>query len=917
MALSGFGRFRRARYLLVALSIGLCVATVVIDVVTPRGFAGGIFPYFLVIVLSFWMPWRQAPFAVALAATVFSLVGYLLSTGGIQWLIITNRGMLSVAFWIMAFLIYRLKLSEEKLFRQQHGLEERVADRTAELAARNEQLRAEIEERENTEAALRLRERAIEASESGILICDARQEDLPIIYANPAIQRMFGYSLAEILGRNPRFMQGSDREQVGLDKIREALRERQPVHTILWNARKDGSRFQTEIRIAPVRDERGTVTHFVGLCDDVTEVKRQERALRHSEARLGLILDAVTEGHWEWNIESEKEVWSDGTFRVFGYKPGSVEPGRKLLRQILHPDDQTRVRAAIKAHLERNEPYRLEIRAKRADGKCVWVETAGQAIRDESGRPLRMIGALRDITERKLAEVRLKDAIESLTEGFALFDAEDRLVLWNSRYHEIYGMGPELASVGASFETQIRESAERGVIEEAIGREEEWVEERVATHRDPKAPLIQRLADGRVLQISERRTSTGDVVGVWTDITELIRREEQLRRAQRMESIGQLTGGIAHDFNNLLMVLTGNLEALEDRVGAEEAARRNLGQARKAVTMGTQLTQRLLAFSGRQPLKPALIDLNSIVLSMEDLLQRSLGETIAVTKKLSAEPVTTIADPGQVEDSLLNLAVNARDAMPDGGTLTIQTGTIDVTAPASLKSPALAPGIYVYLRVSDTGTGMPEDILENAVEPFFTTKEKGTGSGLGLSMVFGFASESGGHLDLASQSGKGSTITLYLPHRGGNVAAEPPSGPAKLPRSSAHELILVVEDDEDVRSVTLEHLVSLGYRVLEAEDGPSALALLKTTSEVDLLFTDIVMPGGLNGWQLAAAVRKAYPEIKIVMTSGYPEDPSKRSESERAYTDDLPILQKPFSLSVLARQIRASLDGDGAGPAGA
>ncbi len=385
------------------------------------------------------------------------------------------------------------------------------------------------------------------------------------------------------------------------------------------------------------------------------------------------------------------------------------------------------------------------------------------------------------------------------------------------------------------------------------------------------------------------------------DITREKQVEAELRQAQKMEAIGQLTGGVAHDFNNLLGVIIGNVEflldALQDRPDETDLAREILTSA----LGGADLTRRLLAFARRQTLQPRRVDLNAYLPNHVAFLRRVLGETIRITLTFAADLWPTRADPSQVGDALLNLAINARDAMPRGGQVTIETANARVDA---AEDGGMAAGDYIVLAVTDTGVGMAPAVLDRVVEPFFTTKESGVGSGLGLSMIYGFARQSGGHLRIESKPGHGTTVRLYLPrarHEAGDDSdlVDDPS----LPRGD--ELILLVDDNPELRAVGRRHLMSLGYRVTEAEDGPAALALLRGTDHYDLLFTDIAMPHGITGYQLAASARQLLPGLKVLFTTGY-DGPETRTEPARPASGAM--ICKPYRKGDLAVTMRAVLE---------
>ena len=386
--------------------------------------------------------------------------------------------------------------------------------------------------------------------------------------------------------------------------------------------------------------------------------------------------------------------------------------------------------------------------------------------------------------------------------------------------------------------------------------------------------------------------------------------QQRLAQAQKMEGIGHLTGGVAHDFNNLLTIIIGNLETLQrvaqDGRADPERLTRLAANAMRGAERAAALTQRLLAFSRQQPLQPKVLDVSKLVAGMSDLLRRSLGEQISIETVLAGGIGRVHVDPNQLEVAILNLAVNARDAMPNGGKLTIETANAHVDEAYAASQVDIAPGQYVAIRVTDTGTGMPGDVIERAFEPFFTTKDVGAGTGLGLSQVYGFVKQSGGHVKISSELGKGTTVELFLPRLHAAADEDPATmqhSPA--PRSRTSEMILVVEDDEAVRSHTLESLHDLGYRTLAASNGRIALALLREHSEIQLLFTDVVLPDGMNGQQLAEEAKRQRPELKVLMTTGY----ARNAILQHGQVEpSVQLITKPFSYAALAAKIRSVLD---------
>ena len=381
--------------------------------------------------------------------------------------------------------------------------------------------------------------------------------------------------------------------------------------------------------------------------------------------------------------------------------------------------------------------------------------------------------------------------------------------------------------------------------------------------------------------------------------SEVRRREatqKQLVRAQRMEAFGQLTGGIAHDFNNLLTVIGGNLELLQDQVTGEKPGRQ-FKRALEAVGMGARLTQRLLTFARRSNLEPEVLNLNDQVISMIDLLRRTLGETITISSVLATGLGRVRADASEVENAILNLAINARDAMPAGGRLVIETANaeIDESFAALIQGDRPAPGRYIRLSVADTGTGMTPEVLAKAFEPFFTTKEHGRGTGLGLATIYGFARQSGGYATIYSEAGFGTTVSIYLP-RSEQPSAKMEQAVPRFP-AAGQKRILAVEDNPDVRDVTIQRLEKLGYQVQACGSGPAAVELLKADPAIDLVFSDIMMAGGMSGYDLAGWVRANLPTVKVLLTSGFPDQLAERAGGPAG---GLKVLQKPYTIADLA-----------------
>jgi PAS domain S-box-containing protein len=434
-------------------------------------------------------------------------------------------------------------------------------------------------------------------------------------------------------------------------------------------------------------------------------------------------------------------------------------------------------------------------------------------------------------------------------------------------------------------------AAEAAVAIDNVRLSQEWrreIEERKRTQEDLAA--LNATLEQQVVERTQK----------------LAAQEEALRHAQKMEAIGQLTGGVAHDFNNLLQIIIGNLETLNKNLPADSGRlQRAASNAMNGAKRASVLTQRLLAFARRQPLAPKPMDINGLVTGMSDLLFRALGETISVETVMAAGLWRVEVDANELEAAILNLAVNARDAMPSGGRLTIETSNAHIDHAYAQEHIEVAPGQYVAIAVSDTGVGMDAPTIAKAFEPFFTTKPIGKGTGLGLSQVYGFVKQSGGHVKIYSEPGHGTTVKLYLPRWNGVVAADEVNESVPVPKGDNEEVILVVEDDNDVRAHSVELLRELGYRVLEAHDGPAALRLLEGRHRVDLLFTDVVLPGGMTGAQVASFAKAARPAIKVLFTTGY----ARNAIIHHGRLDKgVELISKPFTRTDLAARVRDILD---------
>ena len=505
-------------------------------------------------------------------------------------------------------------------------------------------------------------------------------------------------------------------------------------------------------------------------------------------------------------------------------------------------------------------------------------------------------------TEQRLLALRLRTSLDSLSQGLAVFSAERLLTNWNECFQVLLDLPAAMVRAGTPYAALYDHvAAEAGPLLES--------EDQVRHGRGQPGEVVvyeRRRADGHELEVRRTAMPDGGFVLTISDMTKRAQAEAVLRESQKMQAIGQLTGGIAHDFNNLLTVVLGNLEFIRSKPSDEQRLQARLERAMWAAQRGASLTRQLLAFARKQPLAPAALDLAAIVPELVPLLRRTLGEHIEVRYVDAAGLWPAMADPAQLESAVLNLALNARDAMPGGGRLTIELANKVLDTEYAARHVEVVPGDYTMLAVSDTGHGMTPDVIARVFEPFFTTKADGKGTGLGMAMVFGFVKQSGGHVKIYSEPGEGTTVRIYLPRALRAPAAVPRSaGPVELPRGSA--TVLVVEDEPGVREIAVAILRDLGYRVLEATDGDEALLLFGAhATGVDLLLTDVVLPGRIRGRELAERITAIRPEVSVLYMSGYTEN----SIVHNGRLDDgVHLISKPFQREQLARKVAELLAG--------
>ncbi|MCP5155560.1 MAG: PAS-domain containing protein [Ectothiorhodospiraceae bacterium] len=669
----------------------------------------------------------------------------------------------------------------------------------------------------------------------------------------------------------------------------------------------------------------------VGTCDPFEyRVRRADGALmrlrqaeaveRGSDGRALRILGTIQEtggpppsnrfgGGFTATVTGELVALAPALADLLGYHP-RVLVGRTLDTLHRRPEDWSH-------HLQSllggdSEVVEYEASLCGAKGAEVWAVISLRLRRGAKGDLIGIDGQAHDISDRKRAEAArresemlLREGLEAMPVGFAIFGPDERLELCNERYRAAFPLNRELVVPGVRFEDLVRPSAQTLAERLGFADGEAYLRWRMESFRSPSPrPWHYQQSTGRWIETWTCRASSGRFISIRADITERKTLEQQLMQAQKMEAIGQLTGGIAHDFNNLLAVILGNAELLALGRGKVEAKASTIMQA---VARGSELTQRLLAFSRMQHLRPRPVDLGELVESMQALLGRTLGEGIVVSTEIDPDRWGTVADSGQVETALLNLANNARQAMPEGGTVLIRCRNQRLDVDHLGTDWDVEPGEYVVLSVSDTGVGMDPATRKRAFDPFFTTRPVGEGSGLGLSMVYGFARQSGGYAVIESALGAGTTVSIYLPRvEPSGDASEKPPAPAIADAEVSPDArrVLLVEDQVGLRGLVRDMLEIIGYVVSDVGDAAEARAVLAASAAFDLVLSDVVLPGEETGVDLARWLRAEHPELEVVLMSGYSED--HIYENERGPIEPV-LLRKPFTIHELERELERVL----------
>jgi PAS domain S-box-containing protein len=767
----------------------------------------------------------------------------------------------------------------------------------------------DISERRRAEQALREREEVlrslVETSQDWIWSTDVEGRHS---YCNPAIEKILGYPPERFTERPALdFMHEDDREVMQgklAQWIEQGIGWRNEL--IRWRHR-DGSVRYLESSAVPIKSEDGQLQGFRGIDRDITERLRTEQALRESEERFRTLVSNIPGVSYRCSNDAHRtmEYISDEVQTLTGYPPSDFLGNRvRSFASVIHPDDRQMVESTTGDGVHRQEPYSLEYRIVRADAQVRWVFEKGQGVFDDDGETRCLDGVIIDVTERQRSEAereRLLSAIEQSGEVIFITDVSGAIQYVNPAFErttgysreEALGQNPRILKSGAQDQEYYRN------LWQTLTSGKTW-----------QGRFINRRKDGThyteeatISPVCDKSGNIVSYVAVKSDITQMLALEEQYRQAQKMEAIGQLTGGVAHDFNNILQAIIGfNSIALED-LDKKHPQRDALTEVAKAADRAATLVRQLLAFSRRQIMRPEDLDLNRVVSGLLKMLKRVIGEHIRIELVQGHRLGKVHADRGMVEQAVMNLCVNARDAMPNGGTLSIETQNVLIGADYCASHPWAKPGRFLLLSVTDTGRGMDRGTIEHIFEPFFTTKEEGHGTGLGLATVYGIVKQHDGMITAYSEPGKGSTFKVYLPLC--EVEAESVGSMIEGAAVGGSETILVAEDDEMVCDLAMKILERVGYRVLTASNGNQAMELFeKRGDEIDLALLDVVMPG-LGGREVHEQMIAARPELKVLFTSGYTEN---AVHTNFVLDQGLTLIQKPYSPDDLLRAVRSVLE---------
>ncbi len=764
---------------------------------------------------------------------------------------------------------------------------------------------ADITRRKRAEEQLRLLQTCIARINDIVIITEVSPVDgggPRVVYVNDAFEERMGYRREVILGKTPRLLRDPETSEESRACV-EALARGESVRAEIMNRSRSGEELWSEANIVPVANVAGRYTHWVAIERDITERRRAVALLQASEARFRMLSRATNDAVWDWDLATGTLWWNEGFEALCGLRRPEVEPTMDAWYARLHPEDREPVESSVRRAIEGGaEGWSCAFRIRGGDDSHAYVLARGHVIRDAAGKAVRMIGGMTDLTERKRVEERLAEQaalLDAAHEAILVQDLEERIIYWNKGAERAYGwtaaeaLGRHPAELfGVPRENT--DAARRRLFEQG-----EW-----------NGEVPKRTKAGQEIVVEVRWTLVRDAAGqpksvlaIHTDITERKKLEQQFLRAQRMESIGTLAGGIAHDLNNLLAPITMGVDLL--RLDIEDPhCRMVIDNIERSARRGANLVKQVLSFARGVEGTRVPLQLRHILGEMKSIVGNTFPKNIALVSEVPRDLWPVIGDPTQLNQVLLNLCVNARDAMPDGGQLTLRAANVVVDEQYAVMNRGVAAGRYVAVEVIDNGCGIPRELHDRIFEPFFTTKEVGKGTGLGLSTVLGIVRSHGGFVNVSSEPGKGSVFKLHLPAQPAAVTGGSASPfPSELPRGNG-ELILVVDDEGSIREITRQTLEAFGYRVVTAEDGAQAIALYaQHQREVALVLTDMMMPV-MDGPALIAALHRMDPRLGVIAASGLNGGGNVATAASAGVREFLP---KPYSADTMLTTIRRVL----------
>jgi PAS domain S-box-containing protein len=737
-------------------------------------------------------------------------------------------------------------------------------------------------------------------------------ETLTFLTINDAAIREYGYAREEFLAMNVTdILPAQDRARF-IEHLKKSPEQR--AREKVWRHRKKNATvIFAEINAHSIHyDGRNAA---LVLVHDVTHSRLAEEALRRSEERFQLVARATNDAIWDWNLPKNEVWWNEGFTTLFGYNRNEIEPGAESKYNRIHPEDKDHVLSNIHSVIHGSEQYwSSEYRFRRADGTYAHIFDRGFVMRDDSEKPLRMVGSMVDVSQRLSVEEDLTRKEEDLRiseEKYrALFEESKDVVFISStdgRFLEINPAGVELFGYSSKHELLNINIDQALFVDNKSRKLYHKVMRRQGYVKDFELDLKRK--DGGKITVLETATAVrdgeGNIIahrGFMRDVTQLKQLQQQILQWQKIETIGRLAGGVAHDFNNILMAILGYCELMQLKIRSEDALQTDLKEIQKAAMAGASLTKQLLAFSRKQVLEPKVVDLNQVIRGMDNMLRRLIGEDIILALHFDENLGYVQVDPSQFEQVIMNLVVNARDAMPAGGKLIIHTRNVVLDhdfADAHLGS---IPGEYVMVLVNDNGCGMDSETMSHIFEPFYTTKEKGQGTGLGLPTVYGIIKQSGGYVEVDSQPEAGTTFKIYFPRTDLSINDDALSS-GEWQRRTMRDTILLVDDNESIVAAIGAFLDQQGFQVMRAHSASEALALSQQKAP-DLLITDVIMPN-VNGREIAEAIREKNPKVKVLFMSGYSDEAVVNQE---LLQHNSAFLQKPVSMKKLLNKIQTLLN---------